>query len=113
VLGDLAPLLRRHLPDGDPLLAFAATLEVLGEPWTLLIIRDVFNRRRRFDDLNEQFFTRGLRLVRARGAGGGPADSQGRAFLAVLGDTPRFEIETRTGRLRLMAGDGVLVFDTP
>ena len=27
VLGDLAPLLRAHLPDGDPLLAFAATLE--------------------------------------------------------------------------------------
>ena len=30
VLGDLAPLLREHLPDGDPLLAFAATLE--GDP---------------------------------------------------------------------------------
>ncbi|WP_295658238.1 UvrD-helicase domain-containing protein [uncultured Nocardioides sp.] len=26
-LGDLAPLLRRHLPDGDPVLAYAATLE--------------------------------------------------------------------------------------
>lgn len=28
LLGDLAPLLRTHLPDGDPLLAFAGTLEV-------------------------------------------------------------------------------------
>ncbi len=27
VLGDLAPLLRAHLPEGDPLLAFAGTLE--------------------------------------------------------------------------------------
>lgn len=42
-----------------------------------------------------------------------PADSQEQAFLAVLGDTPRFEIETRTGRLRLMAGDGALVFEAP
>ena len=30
VLGDLAPLLRAHLPDGDPSAAFAATLE--GDP---------------------------------------------------------------------------------
>ena len=44
---------------------------------------------------------------------GDPADGQEQAFLAVLRDTPRFEIETRTGRLRLTAGDRALVFDTP
>ena len=30
MLGDLAPLLRAHLPDGDPLLAYADALE--GDP---------------------------------------------------------------------------------
>jgi DNA-binding HxlR family transcriptional regulator len=33
--------------------SIARTLEVLGERWTLLIIRDVFNRRRRFDQIQE------------------------------------------------------------
>lgn len=44
---------------------------------------------------------------------GEPADSQEQAFLRVLGGTPRFEIETRTGRLRLTSGDDTLVFETP
>jgi heat shock protein HslJ len=44
---------------------------------------------------------------------GEAADSQEQAFLAVLGANPRFEIETRTGRLRLSAGDAVLVFEAP
>ncbi len=37
----------------DQICSIARTLEVLGERWTLLIIRDVFNRRRRFDELQE------------------------------------------------------------
>lgn len=44
---------------------------------------------------------------------GEPADSQEQVFLAVLGAGPRFEIETRTGRLRLTAGDDALVFEAP
>lgn len=44
---------------------------------------------------------------------GEPADSQEQAFLAVLGAKPRFEIETQTGRLRLIAGDSSLAFVTP
>lgn len=31
--------------------SIARTLEVLGERWTLLVIRDVFNGRRRFDQI--------------------------------------------------------------
>jgi DNA-binding HxlR family transcriptional regulator len=37
----------------DQVCSIARTLEVLGERWTLLIIRDVFNRRRRFDEIQE------------------------------------------------------------
>jgi DNA-binding HxlR family transcriptional regulator len=37
----------------DQVCSVARTLEVLGERWTLLIIRDVFNRRRRFDQIQE------------------------------------------------------------
>jgi heat shock protein HslJ len=44
---------------------------------------------------------------------GEPADSQEQAFMAVLGDRPRFEIETQTGRLRLAADSGSLIFVTP
>jgi DNA-binding HxlR family transcriptional regulator len=37
----------------DQVCSIARTLEVLGERWTLLIIRDVFSRRRRFDQIQE------------------------------------------------------------
>ena len=37
----------------DQICSVARTLEVLGERWTLLIIRDIFNRRRRFDEIQE------------------------------------------------------------
>ncbi|MGH2953026.1 MAG: winged helix-turn-helix transcriptional regulator [Solirubrobacterales bacterium] len=37
----------------DQICSIARTLEVLGERWTLLIIRDVFNRRRRFEQIQE------------------------------------------------------------
>ncbi|MQA73132.1 MAG: transcriptional regulator [Solirubrobacterales bacterium] len=37
----------------DQTCSIARTLEVLGERWTLLVIRDVFNGRRRFDQLQE------------------------------------------------------------
>ncbi len=43
-------MLRREY---DQICSVARTLEVLGERWTLLIIRDVFNRRRRFDQIQE------------------------------------------------------------
>jgi DNA-binding HxlR family transcriptional regulator len=33
--------------------SIARSLEILGERWTLLIIRDVFNGRRRFDQLQD------------------------------------------------------------
>lgn len=37
----------------DQVCSIARTLEVLGERWTLLVIRDVFNGRRRFDQMQE------------------------------------------------------------
>jgi DNA-binding HxlR family transcriptional regulator len=37
----------------DQVCSIARTLEVLGERWTLLIIRDVLSRRRRFDQIQE------------------------------------------------------------
>ena len=37
----------------DQICSIAGTLEVLGERWTLLVIRDVFNGRRRFDQMRE------------------------------------------------------------
>ena len=37
----------------DQICSIARTLEVLGERWTLLVIRDVFNGRRRFDQIQE------------------------------------------------------------
>jgi DNA-binding HxlR family transcriptional regulator len=37
----------------DQICSIARTLEVLGERWTLLIIRDVFNRRRRFEQIQD------------------------------------------------------------
>jgi DNA-binding HxlR family transcriptional regulator len=39
--------------DYDQVCSIARTLEVLGERWTLLVIRDVFNGRRRFDQIQE------------------------------------------------------------
>jgi DNA-binding HxlR family transcriptional regulator len=39
--------------DYDQACSIARTLEVLGERWTLLVIRDVFNGRRRFDQIQE------------------------------------------------------------
>src|ERR671919_1638962 len=43
-------MLRREY---DQTCSIARTLEVLGERWTLLIIRDIFNRRRRFEQIQE------------------------------------------------------------
>ena len=37
----------------DQICSIARTLEVLGERWTLLVIRDVFNGKRRFDQIQE------------------------------------------------------------
>jgi DNA-binding HxlR family transcriptional regulator len=37
----------------DQVCSIARTLEVLGERWTLLVVRDVFNGRRRFDQMQE------------------------------------------------------------
>src|SRR3954470_12228348 len=37
----------------DQVCSIARTLEVLGERWSLLVIRDVFNGRRRFDQIQE------------------------------------------------------------
>ncbi len=37
----------------DQVCSIARTLEVLGERWTLLVIRDVFNGNRRFDQIQE------------------------------------------------------------
>jgi DNA-binding HxlR family transcriptional regulator len=37
----------------DQICSIAGTLEVLGERWTLLVIRDVFNGNRRFDQIRE------------------------------------------------------------
>jgi DNA-binding HxlR family transcriptional regulator len=37
----------------DQICSIAGTLEVLGERWTLLVIRDVFSGRRRFDQIRE------------------------------------------------------------
>ena len=39
--------------DYDQLCSIAGALELLGERWTLLVIRDVFNGRRRFDQMQE------------------------------------------------------------
>lgn len=38
--------------DGQ-LCSIAKSLELIGERWTLLVIRDVFNGKRRFDELQE------------------------------------------------------------
>jgi DNA-binding HxlR family transcriptional regulator len=37
----------------DQICSIARTLEVLGERWTLLVIRDIFNGNRRFDQIRE------------------------------------------------------------
>jgi DNA-binding HxlR family transcriptional regulator len=37
----------------DQVCSIAGALELLGERWTLLVIRDVFNGRRRFDQIQE------------------------------------------------------------
>jgi DNA-binding HxlR family transcriptional regulator len=37
----------------DQVCSIARTLEVLGERWTLLVIRDIFDGRRRFDQIQE------------------------------------------------------------
>jgi DNA-binding HxlR family transcriptional regulator len=39
--------------DYDQACSIARTLEILGERWTLLVIRDIFNGRRRFDQIQE------------------------------------------------------------
>ena len=39
--------------DYDQICSVARSLEVLGERWTLLIVRDVFNRKRRFEQIQE------------------------------------------------------------
>ncbi len=39
--------------DYDQACSIARTLEVLGERWTLLVIRDVFDGRRRFDQIQD------------------------------------------------------------
>jgi len=44
-------MLRRDYDGQD--CSIARALEVVGERWTLLIIRDVFSGRRRFDELQE------------------------------------------------------------
>lgn len=33
--------------------SLARTLEIVGQPWTLLVLRDLFNSIRRFDDLTD------------------------------------------------------------
>ena len=53
----------------DQVCSIARTLEVLGERWTLLVIRDVFNGRRRFDQIQENLGRRPQRpLHQARAA---------------------------------------------
>jgi DNA-binding HxlR family transcriptional regulator len=42
-------MLRRDYPDQN--CSIAATLEIVGERWTLLILREIFLGRRRFDDM--------------------------------------------------------------
>jgi DNA-binding HxlR family transcriptional regulator len=37
----------------DQVCSIARSLEILGERWTLLVIRDVFSGRRRFDQIQE------------------------------------------------------------
>jgi len=39
--------------DYDQVCSIARTLEVLGERWTILVIRDIFNGKRRFDQIQE------------------------------------------------------------
>jgi DNA-binding HxlR family transcriptional regulator len=45
-------MLKRHY-DGQEACSVAQTLEVIGERWTLLIIRDAFLGLKRFDDFQE------------------------------------------------------------
>src|SRR5215203_6730394 len=44
-------VLRNDYP--DQICSIARSLEVIGERWTLLIVRDVMNGRRRFDELQK------------------------------------------------------------
>lgn len=44
-------VLRNDYP--DQVCSIARSLEVIGERWTLLIVRDVMNGRRRFDELQQ------------------------------------------------------------
>jgi heat shock protein HslJ len=44
---------------------------------------------------------------------GEPADGQERAFLAVLGGSPTFQVERQTGRLRIVSESEALVFEAP
>src|SRR3954470_7179067 len=39
--------------DYDQVCSLARSLEILGERWTLLVIRDVFYGKRRFDEIQE------------------------------------------------------------
>lgn len=45
----ITPVLRRDYP--DQICSIAKSLEVIGERWSLLIVRDVFNGNRRFGEL--------------------------------------------------------------
>jgi DNA-binding HxlR family transcriptional regulator len=45
-------MLKRHY-DGQEACSVAQTLEIIGERWTLLIIRDAFLGLKRFDDFQE------------------------------------------------------------
>src|SRR3954447_1801807 len=45
----ITPVLHRHYP--DQLCSIANSLEVIGERWSLLIVRDVMNGNRRFGEM--------------------------------------------------------------
>jgi DNA-binding HxlR family transcriptional regulator len=53
--------------------SLARTLEIVGQPWTLLVLRDLFNGIRRFDDLADHLgIARNVlasRLARLTGSG--------------------------------------------
>ena len=73
----------------DQICSIARTLEVLGERWTLLIIRDVFNRRRRFEQIQENLgIARNVLAARLALAGRTRGSSRS---AATRSDPPRYE----------------------